>query len=102
MIGTQQAAASSGFRRLATTSLQQRSKLVQPRKARHRVATCRLGGPVSLHAVMPQVLSVQAQELVAVKFELQELRKEHVSLQVTLQEIHRRMSTTGDELASAQ
>lgn len=58
--------------------------------------------PASLHAVLLQVLTVQAQELVVVKFELQELRKEHVSLQVTLQEIQRRVSTTGDELASAQ
>jgi hypothetical protein len=51
---------------------------------------------------MPQVLSVQVAELVVVKFELQELRKEHVSLQVSLQEIQQRMSTTGDELAAAQ
>lgn len=49
-----------------------------------------------------QVLTVQAEELVVVKFELQELRKEHVNLQITLEKIQRRMSTQHDDLAVAQ
>jgi predicted nucleic acid-binding Zn-ribbon protein len=48
------------------------------------------------------VLSAQAEELVVVKFELQELRKEYVSLQINLEEIQRRMSTQHDDLAAAQ
>lgn len=53
-------------------------------------------------SIMPQVLQAQAEELIVVKFALQELRKEHVSLQVTLQEIQQRFSTAGDDLAAAQ